>query len=155
MALDMGETLNLKKERETVAKWLDLKSISLNKGNSAFVYLKILKEGLHRNSVSSFIKHSSLTTKQVSKLIHVSERTLQRYSPDKTIDINSSERLIELTRLFHKGIEVFNEKEKFIVWLNRPNKALANSKPLDLIETSIGIDLVMDELLRIEHGVFS
>lgn len=155
MTFNMVEAINHRKERETVAKWLDLKSVSLNKGNSAFVYLKVLKEGLHRNSVNSFIKHSSLTRKQVSKLIHVSERTLQRYSPDKTIDINSSERLIELTRLFHKGINVFNEKEKFIVWLNRPNKSLANSKPLDLIETSIGIDLVMDELLRIEYGVFS
>ncbi|TDN94996.1 putative toxin-antitoxin system antitoxin component (TIGR02293 family) [Salegentibacter sp. 24] len=151
----MGETIDLKEERETVAKWLDLKSVSLTKGNSDFVYLKILKEGLYRNSVTSFIKHSSLTTKQVSKLIHVSERTLKRYAPDKTIAINSSERLIELTRLFHKGINVFNEKEKFIVWLDRPNKALANSKPLDLIETSIGVDLVMDELRRIEHGVYS
>ena len=151
----MVETVNHKKEKDTVAKWLDLKSSSLPKGNSSFIYLRILKEGLHRNSVNSFIKHSSLTLKQVSKLIHVSERTLQRYSPDKTMDINSSERLIALTRLFHKGIDVFNEKEKFITWLNRPNKSLANSKPIDLIETSIGIDLVLDELLKIEHGVFS
>ncbi|WP_373055831.1 antitoxin Xre/MbcA/ParS toxin-binding domain-containing protein [Zunongwangia sp. H14] len=151
----MVEAINQQKERETVAKWLDLKSLSSIKGNSSFVYLKVLKEGLHRNSVSSFIKHSSLNLKQVSKLIHVSERTLQRYSPDKTINISSSERLIELTRLFHKGIDVFSEKEKFITWLNRSNKALANSKPIDLIETSLGIDLVMEELLRIEHGVFS
>lgn len=155
MALAMVETVNYKKERETVAKWLDLKSLSLNKGNASFAYLRVLKKGLHRNSINSFIKHSSLTLKQVAKLIHVSERTLQRYSSDRTMDINSSERLIELTRLFHKGINVFNEREKFIIWLDRPNKSLANSKPIDLMETSIGIDLVMDELLRIEHGVFS
>ncbi|MGY5851897.1 type II RES/Xre toxin-antitoxin system antitoxin [Salegentibacter sp. F14] len=151
----MVEAINYKKERETVAKWLELKTLSLKKGNSSFAYLKVLKEGLHRNSVNSFIKHSTLSRKQVSKLIHVSERTLQRYSPEKTMDINSSERLIELTRLFHKGINVFNDKEKFITWLNRPNKSLANSKPIDLMETSLGIDLVLDELLRIEHGVFS
>lgn len=155
MTCVMVETINSKKERETVAKWLEIKTLSWKKGNSSFAYLKVLKEGLHRNSVNSFIKHSTLSRKQVSKLIHVSERTLQRYSPDKTMDINSSERLIELTRLFHKGINVFNDKEKFITWLNRPNKSLANSKPIDLMETSIGIDLVLDELLRIEHGVFS
>lgn len=151
----MVTTIDNKKERETVAEWLDLKSLSLGRGNSSFVYLKVLKEGLHRNSVNSFIKHSTLTKKQVSKLIHVSERTLQRYSPDRPMDINSSERLLELTRLFHRGIDVFNEKEKFIIWLNRPNKSLAHSKPIDLIETSIGIDLVMDELLKTEYGVFS
>ncbi len=144
-----------KKERETVAEWLELKSLLAVKGNSSFAYLKILKNGLHRNSVNSFIKHSNLTKKQVSRLIHVSERTLQRKSPDKPMDINASERLIELTRLFHKGINVFGKKEKFLTWLERPNKSLGNSKPIDLIETSIGIDLVMNELVRIEHGVFS
>lgn len=65
-----------------------------------------------KNSVNAFIKHSGLSLKQVAKLIYLSERTLQRYSPDKTIHFTSAERLIELTRLFHKGINVFNEKEK-------------------------------------------
>lgn len=151
----MSVALDPRKERETVAEWLDLKSLLTVKGNSSFAYLKILKEGLHRNSVNSFIKHSSLTKKQVSRLIHVSERTLQRKSPNTLMDINSSERLIELSRLFHKGIIVLSKKEKFLTWLERPNKSLGNSKPIDLIETSIGIDLVMDELLRIEHGIFS
>lgn len=155
MTCTMSVTFDPKKERETVAKWLDLKTLPLFRGNSSFAYLKVLKEGLSRKSVNSFIKHSSLTKKQVSKLIHVSERTLQRQNLDKQMDISTSERLIELTRLFHKGINVFEDKEKFITWLNRPSKSLANSKPIDLIETSIGIDLVLDELLRIEYGVFS
>ncbi|HET8855645.1 MAG TPA: antitoxin Xre/MbcA/ParS toxin-binding domain-containing protein [Salinimicrobium sp.] len=151
----MTARIKYKKERETVAEWLDLKHLSLKNGNSTFIYLKVLEKGLNRNSVDSFIKHSSLTKGQVSGLLHVSERTLQRYSSEKTMDINASERLINLTRLFHKGIDVFNEKEKFIKWLNRPSKSLGNSKPIEIIETNIGIDLVMDELLRIEHGVFS
>ena len=88
-------------------------------------------------------------------MIHISERTLQRNSPDKLIDTTTSERLIELTRLFHKGISVFNDKGKFITWLNRPNKSLDNQLPIELIETNLGIDLVLDELLKIEHGVFS
>ncbi|PRX44405.1 hypothetical protein SAMN05878281_1301 [Salegentibacter salegens] len=41
----MVEAIDHRKERETVAKWLDLKSLFLNKGNSAFVYLKVLREG--------------------------------------------------------------------------------------------------------------
>lgn len=151
----MVEPIYHKKERETLAKWLDLKSLPLNNGNSAFIYLKLLKEGLHWNSVNSFITQSGLTRKQVSKLIYVSDRNLERYTPDKTIGINSSEKLIELTLLFQKGIDVFDEKEKLIVWLHRPNRALENCKPLDLIVTSIGINLVVDELFKIEYGVFS
>jgi len=149
------ETAEFTTERDTVIKWLEINKKIPKRSNSAFTYIKIIRSGLKSKSVNSFIKHSSLTKKQVSRMIHISERTLQRNPPDKIIDTTSSERLIDLTRLFHKGITVFNEKEKFITWLNRPNRALDNQKPIDLIETNMGINLVIDELLRIEHGVFS
>ena len=148
-------TIDLKKEQETVFKWLGLRLGIKARSNSSFSYVNIIREGLHNKSINSFIKHSTLSKKQVAKLLHISERTLQRNSPDKMIDIVSSERLLELTRLFHQGIEVFEKKEKFITWLNRPNRSLHNQIPIELIETSIGIDLVIDELLRIEYGVFS
>ena len=149
------EAIDLKNERDTVIKWLDIKKTIPKRSNTAFTYIKLIRGGLKNRSIDSFIEHSSLTKKQVSRIIHISERTLQRNPPEKIIDISSSERLIELTRLFHKGIEVFNEKDKFITWLNRPNKSLDNQMPIELIETNLGINLVIDELLKIEHGVFS
>jgi putative toxin-antitoxin system antitoxin component (TIGR02293 family) len=142
-------------EQATVFKWLDIKRKASKPSNSSFTYMRIIKGGLKSKSIKSFIKHSNLSQKQVSRLIHISERTLQRNSPDKLINISTSEKLVELARLFHKGIQVFNDKEKFNTWLNRPNKSLENLKPIELIETSLGIDLVFDELLKIEHGVFS
>lgn len=152
----MVEAINYKKERKTVAEWLELEFLSLKMGNTSYAYLKALRDGLPYRSVKSFMNYSTLTRRQVSELIHVSERTLQRNAPDKIMDINSSERLLQLTRLFLKGIDVFNDdKEKFIKWINRPNKSLAYSKPIELMETTLGIGLVLDELLRIEHGVFS
>lgn len=151
MILEAG----LKRERDTVVEWLGIQRALPKRSNTAFTYIQIIRDGLKSKSVDSFIKHSSLTKKQVSRIIHISERTLQRNSPEKVIDISPAERLIELTRLFHKGIDVFNEKDKFILWLNRPNKSLDNQMPIELIETSLGMDLVIDELLKIEHGVFS
>ncbi|MCR9155084.1 MAG: DUF2384 domain-containing protein [Bacteroidetes bacterium] len=149
------ETSDFKKEHETVVKWLGISKVTLRRANPAFSYISIIKNGIRSKSVNSFIKHSGLSKKQVSRIIHISERSLQRYPPDKIIDSPSSERLIDLSRLFYQGIKVFNEKEKFITWLNRPNRALDNQLPLELVETNMGINLVFDELLKIEHGVFS
>lgn len=149
------ETTDLKAETAAVIKWLDINKKLSEHSNAAFTYIRIIKEGLKSKSVASFIKHSSLTKKQVSKMIHVSERTLQRNPEDKLMDPSSSEKLVDLARLFYKGINVFEDKEKFITWLNRPNKALDNQLPIELIETNLGVDLVIDELLKIEHGVFS
>jgi putative toxin-antitoxin system antitoxin component (TIGR02293 family) len=149
------DAVDTRKERETVARLLDIPKRPSSALNSNFAYIQLIKSGLKNRSVNSFIRHSSFTKKQVSRIIHVSERTLQRNTPDKTMDLGVSERLIDLARLFHRGMEVFDEKEKFLLWLNRPNKSLDNQLPIELIETNMGMDLVMDELLKIEHGVFS
>ena len=142
------------RERETLVRWLKLKK-PVPKGNSRHVYISIIKKGLETKSVNAFLEHSKLTKKQVSKFIHVSARTLQRNDPGKRLDINSSERLLELARLYYQGIEVFGKTEKFNQWLNRPNIALGNKAPIDLLDTSIGLELVMDELVRIDYGVYS
>jgi len=117
--------------------------------------MKLIRTGIKSSSIASFLKHSNLSQKQLSKIIHLSERTLQRNSPEKLLDLGASEKLIELCRLFHKGITVFNNKEKLLLWINRPNLPLNNQTPLELMETSLGMDMVHDELIKIEQGVFS
>ena len=74
----ISENIDLNKERDTVIKWLDIKRTLPMRSNSAFLYVKIIKVGLKSKSVNSFIEHSSLTKKQVSRMIHISERTLLR-----------------------------------------------------------------------------
>jgi putative toxin-antitoxin system antitoxin component (TIGR02293 family) len=50
---------------------------------------------------------------------------------------------------------VFGDKDRFLAWANQPSKALAGKKPLELLGSRFGIDLVLDELGRMEHGVVS
>lgn len=138
-----------------VSEILKLDPIFLKIENTSYAYLKIVEGKLPYRSVTAFLQHSGVTRSQVARIIHVSERAIHHCSPNKLMNINASERLLLLTRLFIKGTEVFNEKEKFIAWINRPRKYLAFSKPVDLMETTLGMGLVLDELLRIEHGVFS
>jgi putative toxin-antitoxin system antitoxin component (TIGR02293 family) len=46
-------------------------------------------------------------------------------------------------------------EEKAIQWLRRPNRALGNQTPLELMDTDIGAKQVEDVLGRIEHGNIS
>lgn len=142
-------------EQETVFKWLNVKNNSSRRGNASFNYMELIRSGIKSSSIASFLKHSNLSQKQLSKIIHLSERTLQRNSPEKLLDLGASEKLIELCRLFHKGITVFNNKEKLLLWISRTNLPLNKQTPLELMETSLGMDIVLDELIKIEQGVFS
>ena len=54
-----------------------------------------------------------------------------------------------------RGEEIFGNREQFNAWLKEPNRALADKKPMDLLVSNFGIDMILDELGRIEHGIIS
>ena len=54
--------------------------------------------------------------------------------------------------MFRKGIRVFGNKESFIRWINKPAYGIGEIVPFEIINTSTGIDLIEDELSRIEFG---
>jgi len=66
----------------------------------------------------------------------------------------TSEHLIKLAELISRGKEVFENEEKFKRWLNTPIGAFQGKKPIEYIDTITGIEMILDELGRIEHGIF-
>ena len=54
-----------------------------------------------------------------------------------------------------KGTEIFGGREKFLVWMNQPCTALSNNTPFSMLGSPFGIEMIFDELGRIEHGVYS
>ncbi|MEX0986625.1 MAG: MbcA/ParS/Xre antitoxin family protein, partial [Bacteroidales bacterium] len=70
-------------------------------------------------------------------------------------DRETSERIYELAKLFSLGHEVFDSKEDFRGWLMTPSKALGNKKPWDLLDSSLGFDMVENEISRIKYNVYS
>jgi len=65
------------------------------------------------------------------------------------MEIKNQQKLLEF-----RGIQAFEKKENFHKWLNMPSNALGDKVPAKLIETEEGLQQVLDELIRIEHGVY-
>jgi uncharacterized protein (DUF2384 family) len=57
--------------------------------------------------------------------------------------------------LYKKGAEIFGNANDFNTWLNTEAVGLGKVKPFDLLYTQGGINLVMEELLRIEFGALA
>lgn len=68
-------------------------------------------------------------------------------------EINERDYLIQ--SLLARAVEVLQDKDEALHWLNTPKKALGGKVPLDLAETQVGADEVKDLLSKIEHGVFT
>lgn len=60
-----------------------------------------------------------------------------------------SDRIVSLT------VDVFGDSTKAHIWLRRPNRALENKTPLDLLHSEVGTRLVETLLERIQHGIYS
>lgn len=124
-------------------------------GSTDFDLLKLARKGVSKKALISLAKSISLTIQQVADIMHISERTLQRYTPSTLIKTEHAEKAIELAKLYERGIEVFGNLENFNDWMKTPNYTLNGEEPIALLDSSLGFDLVFQTLGRIEYGVFS
>ncbi|MSV27795.1 MAG: DUF2384 domain-containing protein [Bryobacterales bacterium] len=62
---------------------------------------------------------------------------------------------VNTQRLEAQALEVFPDNEKAARWIREPNPALANKRPIDMVETEEGYQTVCDVLTRIESGTYS
>lgn len=97
-----------------------------------------------------------LDMQQWSDNLHLSERTMQRYKKEnKSFAPIYTERILEITQLYHIGAEIFGNKDRFDQWMNSNNLAIGGGKPMGLLNSISGINLLKDELGRIQHGIFA
>ncbi len=128
---------------------------SLDNSN-IFELINTTREGVDYETFDDFSEEFPLNLSDWSRILNVSERTIQRYKKDnRKFDSIHSEKLLQVMLLFHKGIEVFGSSLKFIQWIGIKNIALGGVKPKQLLDNSFGISLVKDELIRIEHGILA
>lgn len=92
------------------------------------------------------------TEKEFEFILPTSISSMQK----KTIyDRETSERIYELAQLFGLGYEVFDSKDDFKQWLMTPSRALGGKIPFELLDSSLGFEMVGNEIARIQHNVYS
>jgi len=117
--------------------------------------IELAKRGISKKSLLRIAEFCSISIKDLTKLLPVSLRTIQRYQENDLLDSQVSERAMLIAEVLEKGMEVFGSLEKLQSWLHTPLLALGQQTPLSLLDTSFGTRLVMDTLGRIEHGIYS
>lgn len=114
----------------------------------------LARTGIETKYLREIQQMSSLTDKELSEILPISQRQLQRYAADHKLNKAITAHLIQLVDLFQKGFKLFGE-DKFKQWIRKENKVLNNYTPVELMDTSIGIEMIEDVIGRIEHGVYS
>ena len=117
-----------------------------------FDLIELSNKGLTKDALIHLSDFLSLSLRQLSDLLPITERTIRR---NKYFSSIVSEQILQIAEVATRGVEVFGDKDKFINWMNHPCKPLANKTPLSLLNSRFGMEMVLDELGRIEHGIFA
>jgi putative toxin-antitoxin system antitoxin component (TIGR02293 family) len=91
------------------------------------------------------------------KAIGMSLRTHQRHKdvPAKALSLEQSGRAWKFAEILAKATQVFGSQAEAEQWLDRPAIGLDQHRPIDLLTTPAGLELVEDYLSRLEYGVYT
>lgn len=117
--------------------------------------IEMARTGIPKNAVLKMTKQLSSSGKELAIIINLSERTLQRYPDNKKLEKTASEKAIQLAKLYERGNKVWDDLERFKGWMRHPNPFLGSKTPLEILDTSFGFEMVLDEIGRIEHGILA
>ncbi|WP_158668997.1 type II RES/Xre toxin-antitoxin system antitoxin [Bradyrhizobium guangdongense] len=93
----------------------------------------------------------------LERAIGMSHRTYQRHTAEniRHLSPEQSGRAWKLAEILAKATSIFGSKEEAEHWLERPAIGLDQRKPIDLLATPAGVELVEDFLTRLEYGVYA
>jgi putative toxin-antitoxin system antitoxin component (TIGR02293 family) len=147
---DQNDTMKTNQVNEPMVAYNTLEN------NNVLWLIEQVRNGVNYNKFLQFVSNGPFNLIEWAGFLHLSERTMLRYKQEeKTFDTLQSEKIIEIAILQKKGAEIFGNTSQFNLWLGTPNLALGKAKPKEMLDNSFGINLLKDELTRIEFGVLA
>ena len=123
---------------------------------SVFDLIALSNEGITRKAIESLAQHIGVSQKTFAEnILNISIKTIERKKPSEKLDKKISSHVIEVARLVLHAQEVFEDNDKVVRWFSKPNRALNNEKPVNMLSMLTGLQMVNDILGRIEEGVYS
>lgn len=100
---------------------------------------------------------TTIDAAQLYGVLGITPRTMQRRaaSVHKTLDANASDRALRLLMVTSQAVDVLGSREAAERWLSTPAMALDQRKPIELLQSSEGTDLVKTLLTRMDFGVYA
>jgi putative toxin-antitoxin system antitoxin component (TIGR02293 family) len=142
-----------------VASLLGAPSTFRNVPQSSLEAHEMLLSGLPSRALSHLVENLVFLRwdDSFAKAIGMSHRTYQRHTSTSAKQLNAEQsgRTWKLAEILTKAVSVFGSKEEAEQWLERPAIGLNQRKPIDLLATPAGVELVEDFLVRLEYGVYA
>jgi putative toxin-antitoxin system antitoxin component (TIGR02293 family) len=115
-----------------------------------------MRRGLSFRALETLASESGIAVPEIAGVLEIPYRTLARRKVRGRFAPDESERLLRLSTVFEKAVELFEgDVPAAVAWLKSPKRALGQETPLDYSRSELGAREVEDLIGRLEHGVFA
>ena len=127
--------------------------------HSAIELHERIVEGLPRSAAVHLVASlREIKLDESMRALNISSRTWHRIKADKSelgkpLDVDQSARGWSMAEILAKAQEVLGTREQAEAWLSQPAIGLESRRPIDLMATPQGAELVKTLLERMEYGV--
>lgn len=121
------------------------------------VHAAIVK-GVPYGSLVFFVANTKLLSEEdVAKVLGISTRTLRRQAetPDKAMPTELASKAWQVAETLAKATDIFGGKDEAERWMSTPAIGLDGQRPIDLLQTLQGAEVVNDFLVRLDYGVYA
>jgi putative toxin-antitoxin system antitoxin component (TIGR02293 family) len=119
---------------------------------------ELLVRGLPGKALAHFVDNLVVLRwdDSFAKAVGMSLRTYQRHSLEGTkLNQEQSGRTWKLAEIIAKATEVFGSRKDAEEWLERPAIGLNQRRPIDLLASPAGVEMVENFLDQVDYGVYA
>ena len=145
----------MKKVKKVIKEEIEDKSI-LREPEAIYELAKKVtaSKELMYNDFEKILDKAPFTLAEWADMLHVSERTLQRYAKNKSSFAPiQAERILMLDNVLKEAKITFGKTENFYTWLKRKPYMVDGTISIEGLATYEGIQNVLTQLGRIQNGI--
>ncbi|WP_269137658.1 antitoxin Xre/MbcA/ParS toxin-binding domain-containing protein [Pseudomonas sp. MMS21 TM103] len=117
-----------------------------------------LVESLTLNDLARMAKSADVSRKNqiVAAVLGESPNTVRRRlkHPDKLLNPDQGARALRFAQILTQAQDIFRDRSAASRWFFEPAIGLGGENPVQLLLNPFGYELVVDLMMRIEHGVY-
>jgi putative toxin-antitoxin system antitoxin component (TIGR02293 family) len=120
----------------------------------------LIQDGLPSGALDHLVKSVGMLhsgSDAFERALGLSLRTYQRRKEDgaKPLNREQSGRTWKFAEVLARATDVLGSQAAAETWLDRPALGLEGRRPVELLSTPAGVEMVEDHLTRLEYGVYT
>ncbi|GAB3467048.1 hypothetical protein GCM10027321_34030 [Massilia terrae] len=115
-----------------------------------------MRAGTPVRAIAGVAAKLGVSEEKLFELLRLPECNMNsRIVKDDLLSPTEQDRIYRAEKVLEKALAVLEDRDAARTWLRQSNRSIGGEAPLELLDTEVGYELVMDTLGRIEYGVIS